>query len=608
MSEGYQTSAHSIQVSGTHTPANTSAPKSNLKISSARPHSRSPVHHNMALRQLLRATLLLFVAGVLCEHGPIHVPISFKRIGKYATGLSFGHIKTVIGFKKIDQAHEQLANLFQRQEASTSSADDKQMLHMLQHQFSSSTSTIDRLRTTFFKQPENRPKRQLFAGLSFLTGILSFGTSIYNSIEISKIHSELSDVRQGTRHIAHTLEQQDHAISTLTSSVDSIKHTSEFLLRTTGLQEKSILSLRQFGTLSTLLNTHNAEIAAWGRGIESLLHGRLHPTVVDHSKLTEALTSLTKAAAKHGLKPLHQEASSIFKADVSFVATQDHEIFIYVHVPLVDCEPLDLFEHLPVPFELNKMLVTLESEKNVIASDELGTFGTELKSSDILHCHTVKTHHGNVYACPNSNLLNRQIRKTCLGSLLFGDSATAAQTCQQKVQRAETTQDFAVQIRTDTLLVYSQENSTVRETCRNGTRNVLTISKLTTVKATTGCKMIGNSFLLKPEFSLFAEADLIDSVAAFDAQDLMPTTEFNAKDFRRALEELEKIEEVKPRSMTELRTWLRQSDQSFRNNAINVTMATGAIAITAGLIAFIAWQYIKFSRMRASTHERAANQ
>lgn len=559
----------------------------------------------MAPNQLLRFVLILTVATVHCDHGQVHVPVSFKRLGKFASGLSFCHIQAAIDFKKVEQAHAELAELLQKQRASMVSQDDQHMIDMLLHQFSASTSIINRLKATFFHNADHRQKRQLFAGVSFLTGILSFGTSIYNTVEISKLHSELSGLEHGTKHIAKILEEQDQAITTLTNSVNTIKHTAELLLHETSQQKEELLTLKKFGILSTLLSSHLADISAWGRGLEALLEGRLHPTVVNHAKLREALQSLSRQAGHHGLKPLHQDASFIFKADVSYVATEAFQIIVYVHLPYVDSEPLDLFQHLPVPFRHDQLLLTMDSEKNVIASDEIGMFGAELSSTDLLHCHSMKNHHGNVFACPHSNLLNRQIRKTCLGSLLFGDAATAAQTCRQRIQRVETAEDFALQLRPETLMVYSKNNSTVVETCGSGTKKLQTVAGLAMVTATRGCKMSGKTFLLKPEFSIFSEADIFDAVATFNVKDLMPVEGSNAEDLRKALEEIEKIEEVKPRSLAELQAWVRNSEKSSRSNIINLTMASGAILIAIGLIAFIAWQYIRFSRAKATLEASA---
>ena len=560
----------------------------------------------MASKQLIRLVLLLAVASVHSEHGQVHVPISFRHLGKFSTGLSFCHIKAEVNFRKVDLAHAELAELLVKQRASSSSKDDQHMVDMLQHQFSASTKVINRLRSTFFHNPNQRPKRQLFAGVSLLTGILSFGTSIYNTVEISKLHSELSSLEQGTHHIAQILEEQDHAISTLTHSVSTLKQTVQLLLHETSQHKEDLLSLKRFGIISTLLTTHSAEISAWGRGLEALLQGSLHPTVVNQAKLQEAIQSLSRAAGRHGLKPLHQDPSAVFKADISYVATEEQQIIVYVHLPYVDSEPLDLYEHKPVPFKHDQLLLTVDSEKNVIASDEIGMLGTELSSSDLLHCHTVKTHHGNVYACPHSNLLQRQIRRTCLGSLLFGDTTTAAQNCRQRIQRAETTEDFALQLKPETIMLYSKSNSTILETCNNGTKKLQMIAGLTTVTTSRGCKMSGKSFLLKPELSIFSEADIFDSVATFNVKDLMPIDGSSSEDLRRALEEIEKIEEPKPRSLAELQTWIKNSEQSFRSNTINVALATGAILITLGLIAFIAWQYCRYSRARAIMEEKGA--
>jgi hypothetical protein len=112
--------------------------------------------------------------------------------------------------------------------------------------------------------------------------------------------------------------------------------------------------------------------------------------------------------------------------------------------------------------------------------------------------------------------------------------------------------------------------------------------------------------LLRPEFSIFSEADIFDSMATFNVKDLMPIEGSNSADLKKALEEIEKIEEPKPRSLAELQTWIKNSDQSFRNNTINMTLAIGAVLIAGALGAFIAWQFCRHRRAVAAAEGKSA--
>jgi hypothetical protein len=111
-------------------------------------------------------------------------------------------------------------------------------------------------------------------------------------------------------------------------------------------------------------------------------------------------------------------------------------------------EPIDLFEHLPVPFEIGNLLVSMESTKNVIATDENGNWGLKLSPTDLLQCHVNQRHDGNVYVCPLVSLVLKNVRKTCLGALYFGDISTALQLCQQTVRKQEETK-MTLQYRPD---------------------------------------------------------------------------------------------------------------------------------------------------------------
>ena len=62
--------------------------------------------------KMFKETLLLILSLAVIsktsqpEH--INVPVSFKRIGRFATGLSYGHIRATINFNQLLKAHKNL--------------------------------------------------------------------------------------------------------------------------------------------------------------------------------------------------------------------------------------------------------------------------------------------------------------------------------------------------------------------------------------------------------------------------------------------------------------------------------------------------------------------
>ncbi len=61
------------------------------------------------LKVTLLSTLIAFAIALQPEH--VNVPVTFKRIGKFATALSYGHLRTTIDFAQMKKAHHELDQL-----------------------------------------------------------------------------------------------------------------------------------------------------------------------------------------------------------------------------------------------------------------------------------------------------------------------------------------------------------------------------------------------------------------------------------------------------------------------------------------------------------------
>jgi len=119
---------------------------------------------------------------------------------------------------------------------------------------------------------------------------------------------------------------------------------------------------------------------------------------------------------------LDNDITSLYKGDVSYIAKEKDVIKIFIHVPLVDRKPLDLMEYISVPVQITEGLLIFRENKNknLLAVDELGAFGIELHTNDLIHCKTQEASMGTIFLCPNTGLLKSNIKKTCLGSIMFG--------------------------------------------------------------------------------------------------------------------------------------------------------------------------------------------
>ncbi len=87
-------------------------------------------------------------------------------------------------------------------------------------------------------------------GLGRLLGLTSLGTSLYN---VNKLAENLNTVSKSCQFILGSIEQRDAKIAMMTN----------------------------FLGLTTMLGNLNAQLSAWGRGLEALTEGKLHPSLIN---------------------------------------------------------------------------------------------------------------------------------------------------------------------------------------------------------------------------------------------------------------------------------------------------------------------------------------
>ena len=158
------------------------------------------------------------------------------------------------------------------------------------------------------------------------------------------------------------------------------------------------------------MNSLDAEIASWGRDLDSLQNRKLHPSLINAKVLKKAFQKITEKARKVGMRLLHQELSSIYKCPVSYISTTDHII---------------------------------------LATDFEGRRGLEMSELDLLRCNTENLSVGKLYVCPNTNLIRNNICNSCLGSMFFGHTEKMLEKCH--VFPSLPKEEFAEQISEDSV-------------------------------------------------------------------------------------------------------------------------------------------------------------
>ncbi len=425
------------------------------------------------LNKMFSKTVILCITILIAvitanEDGQNHVEIkqNFCKIGSLATGLSYAHIHATVKFSKLKYAVHSVVKVLKLRHDESTSAVEKGYIETIQPQLQIAQDNLDDLHDLFFGENDVRSKRQIFLGIAMALGIFNTGLSIYNSAEIVMIHSQINGLRtdmiEGFKHVAHILEEEQHVLHQIVHNVNILKESCRYALDQIRNEQQEIRTLQNIVTLGAQVGSLNAELAAWGRGLESLSHGKMHPMLINKTAMKKAFDSVQIQAAQVRLQTLHTDWKSIYKTKLLYFSTKKEEIVVILHIPLVERSPLELFEYLLVPFKMDKMFVTIQGDKNILATDLVGQQGLEMSRTDLMRCQTEDLHHGKLFICPDTNLSQNQIRRSCLGGIFFGYQKEVLQKCQHFASLFEQQVEFIQQVSDETVVLFSREDLTVR--------------------------------------------------------------------------------------------------------------------------------------------------
>ena len=547
---------------------------------------------------MLIRTVILFLVVTVKGNEEITIDQNFCQIGTLSTGLTYGHIHGKISFNKLKMAYKSVIHYVEDRQRTTESNEERHFIKTLSPQLQVASDTLKNIDYLFFAESKTREKRQLFLGIAMALGIVSSGMSIYNTAQIAKIYSTLSkqksDTINGFKNVAHALHEEDHAIHQLTKNINVLKTTCKYVLERIDNETNQINSLTNILSLVTLVNNLNAELLAWGRGLDSLSNGRLHPTLINTDRLTKSHKQIVEKARKVGLRPIHEEISYLFKNPISYLATDEEEIILFVHVPLVEQDPLSLYEYLPIPKQIGNIFVTIESTKTILASDHQGQYGMEFSELDLIRCQTEDLRSGKLFICPNTNLMQNQVRQTCLGSLFFGHSKEALEKCLYFPQKLESQEEFAKQISLDKIVFSSKENITIIETCPDSLRTIQNVTGLTTIKVTAGCKIITENYTFKSPIVIDTESEFISRTIQIPRLPLFK--ENRAEDIEKHLDELKKIRSPNKLHLVELEDLIKKMDSENMKERAGYIVNSAALFIGLVMICALVFLFVKFRK------------
>lgn len=539
--------------------------------------------------------LVTLVTSCLCLQ-EVAVTSTFRRLGSLATGLNYAHIHGSIDFRGLQLAQRQVVHALEERMRQSTSREEKTLLDAIKPQLDIATKTLEDLQVLFFGRPSHRPKRQLFLGIAMALGLVGAGSSIYTATEVTKLHAEISSVRSDFQHVAHMLERDAQVVNKLATDVHTVSKICQVILGRLLEEEDKLNMLTGIMGLMSVVNNFNAELSAWGRGLESLANGKLHPSLTDHGKLRHAISVIDGKAKAAGRRILHDNDNAIFTAPVSYLATSEGNIIFIAHIPLVEQEPLELFEYLSTPVKHEDFYLEVTAQNRILAMDSRGQTGLEMSHEDLLRCQSEEQHNGQMFICSNTNLVRNDIRSTCLGAIFFNRQQEVEERCEHLLMRNITEQ--VRQISKTEIMVFANTETTVTEKCRNGTRFHQIMGGLVKMSTVPGCELSTKDFT----FRSLEDIDLSEN----SVERKIRTTKFaflkqrTDKEIQEALRSLKEMKEPEHIKVDQLEAWMKERDQDTWSD--NMSSAKAGVAGAIGFLAIVAILslFIKYKLSNAS--------
>ena len=154
------------------------------------------------------------------------------------------------------------------------------------------------------------------------------------------------------------------------------------------------------------------ELTDFFTGVTRLMDHRLSPLLVRPEALEDTFGKIKNAARLRNMRPMSEDAAILFQVPTSTFVDDNGKLFVITHLPLYARDLLRLYWYVPAPFLLDEQKVSLEiiSPAEYLALYTPGMVGKQLTASEF----QLSRRLGNVYHCPNMNLVNKDLKSLCL--------------------------------------------------------------------------------------------------------------------------------------------------------------------------------------------------
>jgi hypothetical protein len=387
---------------------------------------------------------------------------------------------------------------------------DKTMSSLLTRVASSTSrfQTMSQLMEPMENDHHHLKKRQ-----AVIFGILAaFGLSIFNTAEIAQIHSLVNKQQKEINTVIKVIQEDELIVANNTRNLKLLAE-NVLSLAESELEQRAYVNWQETEVqLLTLVTRYELEIERYTTVIVNLVHGKFSPELVDFSLLRNKFDEFLEIAKGKGLRTILKDFKQLFQCRITAI-TSGNNLAVMVHVPLVNGARLDVFKLVPIPSRMNGTLVSVLSEKDVLALNPSKTLLKELSQTELSECSLFNTE----YLCPLKNVMTKDL-SGCLFSLWNNNMAMVQSACDLKFEKLR---EVALQINSNTFHLLFPKPTSVITRCTNGTETKSVLSDSVSVTIEPGCSLITPSHFLETAPTITYKARVIP----------MPTALISEEDF-----------------------------------------------------------------------------
>jgi len=198
------------------------------------------------------------------------------------------------------------------------------------------------------------------------------------------------------------------------------------------------------------------------------LQHKLSPKAMSEKEAKTTFIEVKREAAKYGFHPMIDSPAHLFQCDLSYMASAEGILTLFLHVPVTADNPMDMYSYMPMPVYHGNHLLTITTTTTFFATAAAGqpisyrAFTTD----QMITC----ARQQNLFLCPDANVVANHeptIRSPahpeyCLYALFNRNWEVAFATCHISYQ---TPAEAAFQVGPNDFVTYSERPSKGDITC-----------------------------------------------------------------------------------------------------------------------------------------------